>query len=220
MNDLTDEMFSDLTTGNETTIQDSQPEDDENGTTDEEILTQVPEGAITIGDFVRTLTYTFDTDADGNKTPRYDMVLPASVYQALKRKRDPLAHVLVRDENAPDDVKPTPYILPEAYQQWDRRFVASASRIGGSGGPTSRRSPDELRVLFPKAVDKLCYNKARAALWDERVVAQSNLVDKYRTWMGQNGIGADEIDKLYSDAVAAFNADDDTSDNPETSPDN
>lgn len=199
-------------TSSDSDVESNDSDTDSDSETDEAakvILSSVPEGAMTVGDFAAMLTYTFVEGQPG--VPAYGQVLPPSVYQAVTAKKNPIAHAYVQQSG---DSKPKLYILPEAIEQWAQRAAASASR--GEGTSASKRTPDALRNLFGNvdadnlatggAVAKLLYAESRRDLWDARVADAKALVEKYRRLMTDAAMTEDEIDDLFAQAAATWHA--------------
>jgi hypothetical protein len=194
-----DELFDDMATD----VENEETEDTEETETSEDnespALPEVPEGAISVTDFAALLTFT-----EGNP---YGYVVPQAVYQAVRAKRDPLPHVLVKTE---DDNAPRVYVLRDpALAAWADRAARIETRGTGAGKPASKRSPEELSEAFSKvdgAVWKLEYARARRDMWDEILTDRDRTVSKYRRWMREAGISADEISDLESSTRKAFEA--------------
>lgn len=202
-NSVSDESETDEESTNEDENSENGAEN-ENSEETEEILSEVPEDAVSVTDFAMELT--FMKNDEGN--PQYGYIIPQEIYQLVRAKNNPLPHVLVKTA---DDNQPRVYVLrTPALAAYAERATRIATRgSSGPGRPASKRSPDELREAFTKvdgALWNLRYAESRRDMWDGKVADRQTTVDKYKKWMTEAGITDSEISDMEASVKSAFEA--------------
>ncbi|HEY9660064.1 MAG TPA: hypothetical protein V6C65_16525 [Allocoleopsis sp.] len=214
--DLFDDMIGDSQSENATpTTSDETPDlgadaanSVESGQTDTPVETfaTVPDGCVSVTDFASRITQhlmlakvTAGEDLDGS-----EYVVPQAVYQTVKAQRDRIPHVLVKGS---EDKEARTYIkLDEAITWWVARQERLSTRGSGSGARGSSRTADENLALLAAAVQKHLYAQARLQMWSENVAKSEKLVEKYRGFLSEQEVGAEQIELAISEATAAFQA--------------
>jgi hypothetical protein len=201
---------TDVQETDKTVIEDEEPEteddtEDESSeeTEEETVVSTLPDGAVSVTDFAAWMTQELMREKihSGEPLTGTEYVLPQPVYQAIKAKKDPLPHVMVKTD---DDSEPRVYVLrDEAAKAWRARLVRTATRGAGSLR-ASTRSADDLLALHAEAVKKVTYAVDRAALWDTNLEKAQKLVAKYESLLRTANVDDTTIKLSATTAVSDY----------------
>lgn len=197
------DIFDDVVSDNAETVE-SNDSTDEVTETPQEVLPAQPEGTVSITDFAAHMTaqQIMAKVAKGENPDGTEYVVPTSVYQTVKAKRDPIPHVLVKAEG---DKEARVYILKaEATEWWLARAEKLSTRGQGTARASSRTAEQNLELLAD-AQKRALYALSRLALWQGKVGQTEKLVEKYKGFLKDQDASEEDVDRAIQDGTDRFN---------------
>lgn len=201
------DIFDGIANADETTTSDTSDNTDsqESEKAEPVVVTTIPDGAVSVTDFASWVSQVLMREKiqDGLDLDGTEYTIPQTVYQAIKAQRNPLPHVLVKDED--DDKEPRVYVLrDEALIAWRERLAKNKERGTGAGVRASSRTPEDLLVLLADAVKRSDYAVSRRTLWETNLDQATKLVTKYKGFLSEAGVDDATVDMAIAEAQTAF----------------